>query len=48
MMKWVKGNPRRALSVGAVIMGGAAAAAGSGKLQALADTLAALAPLFGG
>jgi hypothetical protein len=48
MMKWIKANPRRALTAAAVVMGGAGTVSGIVPLRAIADTLAALAPLFGG
>ena len=48
MLKWIKANPRRAAAGGAVLLSGAGALTGMGKLQVLSDMLAALAPILGG
>lgn len=48
MLKWMKRNPARAVAAGAVLLGGVGAVTGQVKVQAIADVLAALAPILGG
>lgn len=48
LVSWARGNPKRALTAAAVVVGGMATATGVVPLRAVADTLAALAPILGG